>query len=396
LISQESKIEAVAAAAPAALIGALLGVSNDDAASSNSQTLQQQTLCCNALKAIAHLKQGRVAIVDNAGVQALTSALATVPAAAAAALKAFVASIDGIGALQQSPVRVAAALVDTLSRPGTTLVACRDIASVLAGMSSTDVGVLYACGAQVPAAMVSLTQRMLRLKVGGGGSSTDVVLEVLSEACGCLQMICHHADGKVGGMFRLGEGLWLLQIQGTRSVLSRPQHDSICLIPPSTRNKCERLVASKVRGANLHRGILPCCTALPWLTASLRAHSPPVHLIPIHHTLVLAKVLKVQHASGTNTELQHMVASIMASVAIDPAGKVPVMVHAGASLVAVMKTADPDTAGAAAAALRCSLEAGDARRKLELLLTPAEASVLLGVLPDAPPSYRYVIQIPKE
>jgi hypothetical protein len=73
------------------------------------------------------------------------------------------------------------------------------------------------------------------------------------------------------------------------------------------------------------------------------------------------------------------------------------MAHAGASLVASFKSAsDPAAAGPATAALRLALESLDARRKLELLLTPAETRRLLGVLPEAPPSYHYVVEAPAE
>lgn len=70
------------------------------------------------------------------------------------------------------------------------------------------------------------------------------------------------------------------------------------------------------------------------------------------------------------------------------------MVHAGASLVELLKGTDIEAAGAAAAALRLALEAPDARRKLELMLTAQERSELLGQLPSVPPAYRYVVEIP--
>ncbi len=255
LSTQESKVEAIAAGAPAALVAALLGLSGGEADESSaastaeaeaSQQQQQQrdrrqTLCCNTLEALAQLRQGRAAVRNSAGIQALTSALATVPAAAAAALKvrsatpqttytsscaprfdncnskppacaavrqAFVASPDGVASLQQSPVRVAAALVDALSRPSTPLAACRDAAAVLTGLASTDAGVVDACGAQVPAAMVVLARRMLRFDVGGGvagAQSGSLTQAVLHAACECLGMICHHPDGK--SQVRLAKGI---------------------------------------------------------------------------------------------------------------------------------------------------------------------------------------------
>jgi hypothetical protein len=102
-MSQEAKLEAIAAGAPAALVAVLLGLPAAAAAGgsgdgnnamegqvSSDETVlaKQQRLCCNALEALAHLHQGRTAIVVTAGLPALTAALATVPAAAASALKA--------------------------------------------------------------------------------------------------------------------------------------------------------------------------------------------------------------------------------------------------------------------------------------------------------------------
>jgi hypothetical protein len=71
------------------------------------------------------------------------------------------------------------------------------------------------------------------------------------------------------------------------------------------------------------------------------------------------------------------------------------MTLAGAGLVALLKApGDPESSGAAAAALRLALEAPDARRKLEAALTPLERAALLGRLPPVPPAYRYVVELP--
>lgn len=91
------------------------------------------------------------------------------------------------------------------------------------------------------------------------------------------------------------------------------------------------------------------------------------------------------------------------------------MSHAGLALVALLKASAPAppgapaegaraaaptgadasaVAGAAAAALRLALDAPEARRKLEGLMTPQERCALLGRLPDTPPAYRYVVEIP--
>jgi hypothetical protein len=72
------------------------------------------------------------------------------------------------------------------------------------------------------------------------------------------------------------------------------------------------------------------------------------------------------------------------------------MLHAGVSLIALARGDDGPPAGPAAAALRLAVESLDARRKLEGLLTPAEAAALLGPLPPAPPSFRYVVQVPQQ
>lgn len=86
---QEAKVEAISAGAAAVLVAPLLGLgstADSSITSSTAATLQQQ-LCCNALEALSQLQQGRAAIVATAGLHALTSALTSVPAAAAAALK---------------------------------------------------------------------------------------------------------------------------------------------------------------------------------------------------------------------------------------------------------------------------------------------------------------------
>lgn len=74
------------------------------------------------------------------------------------------------------------------------------------------------------------------------------------------------------------------------------------------------------------------------------------------------------------------------------------VVNAGAALVDCLRAAaeNPEAAGAAATALRLSAESLDARRKLELLLPPGQAEAMLGRLPDAPPSYRYVVTVPRD
>ncbi|KIZ05125.1 radial spoke protein 8 [Monoraphidium neglectum] len=286
LANQEAKAEAVAAGAAAAVVALLLGVSGSEGptngcgggssaqagggsgGSDGAGSDLQQQLCCNALEALCHLRQGRAAVVEKAGLHALTAALGSVPDAASAALKAFAMSADGVAHMQQSPARVVSSLVDALGRVNTPLAAARDIAAALAGAAGTETGVVEACGAQVPAAMVALAQRVLRFKLGGDGGG--LLAEVLHEACACLRGICHHPDGKV-----------------------------------------------------------------------------------------------------------------------------PVMMHAGPSLVNLLKSSsDPESSGSAAAALRLALEEPDARRKLEVLLTPQERAALLGRLPDVPPAYKYVVQIP--
>ena len=134
-------------------------------------------------------------------------------------------------------------------------------------------------------------------------------------------------------------------------------------------------------------------------------------------------------APGSDATLQHLAALTLASLAVDAAAKVrlgggmvvvpaqglqagaaalhlhrcgrnlriwraclrrqvPVMVHAGGALVAVLRGTCALARGPAAAALRLSIESLDARRKLEGLVAPAEAAQLLGRLPDTPPCYR--------
>ena len=104
-------MEAVAAGAAASLAGLLLGVGSpggdggDSVAAGGADgkaaatvgagraageggSEQEQRLCCNALEALCHLQQGRAAVVEKAGLHAVAAALAAVPEAAAAVLKA--------------------------------------------------------------------------------------------------------------------------------------------------------------------------------------------------------------------------------------------------------------------------------------------------------------------
>ncbi|KAI8471920.1 MAG: hypothetical protein J3K34DRAFT_504855 [Monoraphidium minutum] len=349
LANQETKSEAIAAGAPGALAGLMLGVGRgggggEAAASGEGEAggggggdgeasggdgaeggggegddpgyALQQALCCRALESLCLLPQGRAAAVDSAGLHALTAALGSAPEAAAAALRALTGAADGITHLQRSPARVVASLVDALGRPATPLPACRDAAAVLAGAASTDAGVIEACASQVPAAVVALARRVLRFRLdateGGGGAEggEGLLAGVLREACGCMRALCHHADGK-----------------------------------------------TQVREAG---GIE-----------------------------ALAAVLT---AAGAGAALHGLVASALALIAVDAAAKGPVMAHAGAALVGLLKAAA--AAGAAAAALRLALEAPGARRRLEALLTPQERAALLGRLPDTPPAYRFVLTPP--
>jgi hypothetical protein len=104
-LRQEAKAEAVAAGAAAAVVALLLGVSGSEGptngcgggssaqagggsgGSDGAGSDLQQQLCCNALEALCHLRQGRAAVVEKAGLHALTAALGSVPDAASAALK---------------------------------------------------------------------------------------------------------------------------------------------------------------------------------------------------------------------------------------------------------------------------------------------------------------------
>ncbi|GBF99370.1 hypothetical protein Rsub_12174 [Raphidocelis subcapitata] len=321
LATQEAKAEAIAAGAPAALVACLLGLPSgggrpeDGAAPSAAATeaaAAQQWLCCTALGALAQLRQGRAALSGAVGLEALMSALATVPEPAAAALRAFSASTDGVAALRACPASACAALVDALGRVGTGLAAARDAAAVLGAVAAAG-GVLEACGAQVPAAVAGLARRVVRFPLDGANGG--LLRAVLAEACTCLRALSRDPEGK-----------------------------------------------AQVRVAG---GIE-----------------------------VLAAVLK---APGADAELRRVAAAALAGLAVDAAAKLPVVVNAGAPLVALLRAAgeDAEAAGAAAAALRLSAESLDARRKLEVLMPPGQAEALLGRLPEAPPSYRYVATVPR-
>jgi hypothetical protein len=95
---------------------------------------------------------------------------------------------------------VSASLVDMLGRPTAPVAACRDAAATLAGISANDAGAIAACGAQVPAAMVTLARRMLRLlplAAALGGPGDPILRDVLFHACRCLAVLAYHPDGKV-------------------------------------------------------------------------------------------------------------------------------------------------------------------------------------------------------
>ena len=129
--------------------------------------------------------------------------------------------------MQCSPARVSASLVDMLGRPTAPVAACRDAAATLAGISANDAGAIAACGAQVPAAMVTLARRMLRLlplAAALGGPGDPILRDVLFHACRCLAVLAYHPDGKVRACLGGGVG-GTLRMQGVPTHGGKPTRE---------------------------------------------------------------------------------------------------------------------------------------------------------------------------
>lgn len=146
--------------------------------------------------------------------------------------------------------------------------------------------------------------------------------------------------------------------------------------------------------------------------ANAHAHVLPAPLIPGGPNTVVAAALEAALAAEDRQPQQPqppqpgpalgdvagLAAAALASLAVDPPAKTPIVARAGAALLALARRSQQPhlaaAAGAAAAALRLAVESLDARRKVEAWLLPSEMEALLGRLPATPPSYRQLVAFP--
>ncbi|KAG2423925.1 hypothetical protein HYH02_015264 [Chlamydomonas schloesseri] len=107
---------------------------------------------------------------------------------------------------------------------------------------------------------------------------------------------------------------------------------------------------------------------------------------------VLAELLTLQHRET----IKHAAAALMV-LAVEKESKVNVMLHAGVSLVRLMRGDDAELAANARDAVAAAAEHLEARRTAEMLLSMEERELLLwrGPPPETPPDYRYHVELPK-
>lgn len=198
LSTQEQKTDAAAQGAATPLVGLV----------SRSPSEEVRRLAAQGLSSIAQVIGGRKAVVEADGIPALTAALTTAPEAAAGALKVFAGCNDGVSLLGPSLDSVVPALVALILRPlgvGVTVGAYIAGVEALAGIATTDTGIAACLAHGVPAALVTLAQRVLTGDLRLEGSAMDIL-----EACaGASEQVAHHADGKTavreaGGIAMLG------------------------------------------------------------------------------------------------------------------------------------------------------------------------------------------------
>ncbi|GIL61933.1 hypothetical protein Vafri_16299 [Volvox africanus] len=185
LSTQEHKTNAVAEGAAAPLCRLV----------AESRDTEVRRLSCNALASLAQVMAGRRSIVSVGGLAVLTDALQTTPEQAAGALKSFAASNDGNALLNEVRSSVVPALVELMQQPADpafTLAACENAAATLEGITRTDLGVLAALDAGVPACLVALAGRGLN----GDLKFESRLMDLLQLVATCLEQICHHAQGK--------------------------------------------------------------------------------------------------------------------------------------------------------------------------------------------------------
>lgn len=186
LTTQEHKTDAIAAGAAQPLTR----LTNE------SQSVDVRRLSCECLASMAQVRAGRQAVVDAAGLEALTHALTTTPEAAANALRQFSASTDGaafLSRLHDDMVPALAALIQSPSgASGVTPMACQNAAETLAGIAVNDQGVIACLTHHVPKAIVHLLDRCL-----SGDIKLEASMTTCAESCAnCMEQLAHHAYGK--------------------------------------------------------------------------------------------------------------------------------------------------------------------------------------------------------
>lgn len=186
LTTQEQKLDAIGEGAAVPLTGLI---------TLEGQDPEVLRLCCEALESIAQVHQGRLAIVENHGGQALTQAMQIAPEAAAGALRRFSQSNDGVQLLAPGLDLIVPALVSLIEehkQDGVSCRACENAAAMLSGAATTDDGILCCLKHNVPLCIVHLIDRGLT----GDFRFEKDLMSCLEQCSACLEQVAHHPDGK--------------------------------------------------------------------------------------------------------------------------------------------------------------------------------------------------------
>lgn len=186
LTTQENKLDAISAIAPLTRLVET---------STNPEVLK---LSCEAIGSLVQVTQGRGALIKCQGLLALTESLKQSPEAAAGAIRRFTSSNDGIQILSSHPellgliVSSFVALAERTIEDGLTIKAFVNATAALAGICTTDGGIVSSLENNVPAVIVNLLKRGLT-----GDLKFEANLNDLLEACvSCLGQICHYPEGR--------------------------------------------------------------------------------------------------------------------------------------------------------------------------------------------------------
>lgn len=208
--AQEIKIEAIKQGAARALTALL-----------PSRTPEVRRLSCQGLASLAQIRQGREALAAVGGVGVLCATLSSSPEAAAEALAVTASSSDGAALLRSQSATLLSALVAMINTPKSPekTSRCELGAKAIAGICTTDDGIVAALVAQVPKCIVTLANRAL-----SGDLKAVANNPTLLEACAaCLMQLCHHPEGKTA--VRLAEGIStlseLVRVKGHPAVVKK-------------------------------------------------------------------------------------------------------------------------------------------------------------------------------